>query len=81
MIAEYPLFVSSTTKQHPSSGYRDGYRIDTTVTHYFIIDINGKKATNSSKVIGPLKQSDFRQKRKEWKLETIAFDQLYPKMS
>ena len=64
---------SCFAKQHPTSGFENGYKIDTTKTNYFIIDIR-----NESKVIGPMNIADFDKRLSELKISGIEFDQTYP---
>lgn len=65
-------------KQHPLLDHKPGeeFKIDTTVTNYFIIDM--RKVNN--KVLGPLTREEFMEKRKELNIEKIEFDMNYPEV-
>lgn len=65
-------------KQHPLVDRKPGeeFKIDTTVTNYFIIDM--RKTTG--KVIGPLTLEEFIKQRKELNIERIEFDMNYPEV-
>jgi hypothetical protein len=81
LVSEYVFSVGHNdnfiiAKQHPTSGFENGFKIDTTVTNYFIIEIN----KSSNKVIGPLTQAKFTAIRKELKIENIKFDMNYPEV-
>ncbi|WP_158977389.1 DUF3997 domain-containing protein [Cellulophaga sp. L1A9] len=78
LISEYVFAVGHNSdfiiaKQHPTSGFKNGYEIDTTKTNYFIIDIRIQ-----SKVFGPMNKSNFESKVKELNISEIKFDQTYP---
>lgn len=60
-------------KQHPTSGFEDGFKIDPSVTHYYIIDTR----TTEEKVIGPLTEEQFDKTKKELRIERIEFDKTY----
>ncbi len=59
-------------KQHPTSGFEGGYEIDTSITNYFIIEIN------TSDVIGPLKINQFDSTVNKMGIKGIKFDLNYP---
>ena len=65
-------------KQHPTSGFEGGYEINTNVTNYYIIDMNGKVLTKGEKVFGPLTRNQFHSLRTVLKIKEIEFDQNYP---
>lgn len=78
LISEYVFAVGHNSefiiaKQHPTSGFKNGYEINTTVTNYFIVDIRGE-----SKVFGPMNKLDFYETLSELNIEDIEFDQTYP---
>lgn len=81
LVGEYVFSVGHNdnfiiAKQHPTSGFKDGFKIDTTITNYFIIDMNQV----SNKVLGPLTQERFTTLRKELKIEEIKFEMNYPEV-
>lgn len=83
LVAEYVFAVGHDknfiiAKQHPLLDRKPGedFKIDTTVTNYFIIDM---RKTNG-KIIGPLTQEKFIEKRKELKIDKIEFDMNYPEV-
>jgi hypothetical protein len=63
-------------KQHPVIYPKpsEDFKIDTSITNYFIINISTKK------VFGPLTQEEFIKQRKELKIEEIEFDMNYPEI-
>jgi hypothetical protein len=65
-------------KQHPTSGFENGFKINSSVTNYYIIDTKRQENKNFKKVIGPLTMEQFDQKRKELKIERIKFEMIYP---
>lgn len=65
-------------KQHPTSGFENGFEIDTTITNYFVIDMNRKIFRTREKVFGPLSIEQFDSLRSELKIENIKFDMNYP---
>jgi hypothetical protein len=65
-------------KQHPTSGFKEGFKIDTRITNYYIVKMNTKEQTNEEKVIGPLTLNKFDSLRKELRIEHLEFDQNYP---
>ena len=83
LIDEYVFAIGHNSsfiiaKQHPTNGFKNGYEVDTTITNYFIIDINGKITKNRNKVIGPLSKKEFEEIVAELNIENIKFDQNYP---
>ena len=67
-------------KQHPTSGFENGFKIDKSVTNYYVIDMNKKIRNEEKKVIGPLTEVEFDNKRKEFKIEEIKFEMTYPEV-
>lgn len=65
-------------KQHPTSGFETGFKVDLSVTNYYIIDMNRKTKTGGKKAIGPLTKLQFDRMRKDLKIEAIEFDMTYP---
>jgi Protein of unknown function (DUF3997) len=65
-------------KQHPTSGFDGGYKIETQITNYYIVDMNKKVLTKGEKVFGPLTQNQFDSLRTALKIDNIEFDQKYP---
>jgi len=65
-------------KQHPTSGFEDGYKIDTKITYYYIVDMNRKVLTKGEKTFGPLTINQFDSLRTVLKIKNIEFDKIYP---
>jgi hypothetical protein len=65
-------------KQHPTSGFEGGYKIDTKITNYYIVDINRKILAKGEKVFGPLTANQFDSILTVLKIKQIKFDQNYP---
>jgi len=65
-------------KQHPTSGFENGFKLDTSVTNYYIIDISEESKTKEHQLFGPLSKEEFDQKRKEFGIEQISFEITYP---
>jgi|SRR6218665_440281 len=65
-------------KQHPSNGFEGGFKVDTKITNYFIVDMNQKVIKKGNNVWGPLSRKEFDEIREELRIEDIEFDQLYP---
>lgn len=61
-------------KQHPTSGFKSGYKINKEITNYFLINMNLK----NDKVIGPLTLIEFEDLRKQLGISDIKFDMRYP---
>ena len=57
-------------KQHP-------YLNDSTVTKYYIIDLNKRKLGNNNSIIGPLEKEEFNKKTVELNISELQFDQNY----
>jgi len=78
LVPEYVFAVGHNedyiiAKQHPTSGFENGFEIDTTITNYYLIDINEQK----DKVIGPLTKSKFDSTRIALKIRNIEFDMIF----
>jgi hypothetical protein len=67
-------------KQHPTSGFETHFKIDTTITHYYIIDLHGKGRESNQETIGPLTKTAFDAMRKQLGIESISFDMNYPEV-
>ncbi|MBI3139262.1 MAG: DUF3997 domain-containing protein [Sphingobacteriales bacterium] len=65
-------------QQHPTTGYEGGYKPDTTITKYYIIDMKNKFRKYLEMNIGPLTKIQFDSLRALFKIENIQFDKLYP---
>jgi len=75
IIPEYVFAVGHNenyiiAKQHPTSGFENGFIIDTTITNYYIVDMKAQK----NKVIGPMTKSKFDSSRTDLKIQNIEFD-------
>lgn len=64
-------------KQHPTIDYK--HEIDTSITNYYIVDMNRKIFTNGQKVFGPVNKYEFDSLRTLLNIESIKFDLRYPK--
>jgi hypothetical protein len=85
LVPEYVFAVGHNdnfiiAKQHPTSSFETGFKIDTSVTNYYIIDINRRIKREGEKAIGPLTEEQFDRKRKEFKIERIKFEMTYPEI-
>jgi len=83
LVPEYVFAVGHNNdyiiaKQHPTSGFKNGFVIDTTITNYFVIDMNRKMLKTGDKVFGPFTISQFDSIRTKLKIENIKFDMIYP---
>jgi hypothetical protein len=65
-------------KQHPTSGFDNGFKIDSTVTNYYILDTREEIEKLSKKIIGPLTRKEFDEKRRQLRIEKIEFEMNYP---
>lgn len=65
-------------KQHPVNGESGSYMPDTTVTNYYIVDVNNKYRNYLEMNIGPLTKNEFDSLRRVFKIESIPFDKNYP---
>ena len=73
LIQEYVFAVGHNedyiiAKQHPTSGFENGFEINTKITNYFIIDMNRKTLKKGEKIFGPLKEVEFNKLRKKLKI-------------
>jgi len=78
LVPEYVFAVGHNknyiiAKQHPTSGFENGFVIDTTITNYFIVDMNAQK----DKVIGPMMKLKFDSTRIDLKIQNIEFDMIF----
>jgi hypothetical protein len=65
-------------KQHPTNGFAGGYKMDTTITHYYIIDIKSKSRDEDYQLYGPLTLAAFRRLSAYFNLLQLHFDLQYP---
>lgn len=65
-------------KQHPTNGFKGGYKVDTAITNYYIIDIKGKFVKNEKGLIGPLTEAEFDTKLRELNIIGLSFNKIYP---
>lgn len=82
LVLEYVFAVGHNSdfiiaKQHPTSGFENGYKVNTTITNYFIIDIKTNVRDNRKRVIGPLTAKQFEQSTLDLNIGEIEFDQTY----
>lgn len=78
LVPEYVFAVGHNddyiiAKQHPTSGFENGFEIDTTITNYYLIDIHAQK----DKVIGPMTKSTFDSTRIDLRIQNIEFDMIF----
>lgn len=64
-------------KQHPTNGYEGGYQMDTTITNYYIVDMNFKVHQGIEEAIGPLTREQFDSLRIEYQIQEIEFDKQF----
>lgn len=81
LIPEYVFAVGHDenfiiAKQHPTSGFESGYKIDCSVTNYFIINMK-KQNGEEDRVIGQLTKAQFDRIREDLAIEEIEFDLTY----
>lgn len=65
-------------KQHPTNGFEGRFKMDTTVTHYFIIDIKKKSKFDDYTLYGPLTLTKFKRLCIRFDLQNVPFDIQYP---
>ena len=65
-------------KQHPTNGFEGGYKMDITVTNYYIIDIKTPARNWDYKAFGPLTLNEFDSLRTKLKIGSIPFDVEFP---
>jgi hypothetical protein len=78
LVPEYVFAVGHNSdyiiaKQHPTSGFENGFEIDLSVTNYFIVDMNAQE----DKVVGPMTKSEFDSIRIDLKIQNIEFDMIF----
>lgn len=83
VVGEYVFAVGHNddfiiAKQHPTTGFDDGFKVNPKITNYFIIDMNQKVIKKGNNVWGPLSRKEFNELREELRIEDIEFDQVYP---
>ncbi|WP_296621572.1 DUF3997 domain-containing protein [Marivirga sp.] len=59
-------------KQHPTAGFEEGYKIDSSITNFFIIKLS------NDEVIGPLNKLQFDSTKSHLSIEDINFTMNYP---
>lgn len=64
-------------KQHPTSGFEKGYKVDTSITNYYMIQMNEEEEYKDL-VFGPLTIHQFDSIRREKGIESLEFDMNYP---
>jgi|GEM_PF-567672 len=64
-------------RQHPVSEGSGSYIPDTTITNYYIVDMNNKYRNYLEMNIGPLTKNEFDSLRTVFKIESIPFDRDY----
>ena len=65
-------------KQHPTKGFEGDYLINTRITNYYVIDMDGKATKEADGKIGPFTKNQFDSIRIQLHIENISFDQIYP---
>ena len=65
-------------KQHPTNGFEGGYLVDTSITNFYIIDMNNKFRKFLEMKIGPLNQREFDSLRIAFHIQNIQFDLKFP---
>jgi|HubBroStandDraft_3_1064219.scaffolds.fasta_scaffold323569_1 hypothetical protein len=65
-------------KQHPTNGFEGGYKMDTTVTNYYILDIKTPIFNRDYTAFGPLTLNEFNSLRSKFEIESIPFDVDFP---
>ena len=83
LVFEYVFAVGHNSdyiiaKQHPTSGFENGYEVDTSITNYFILDIKSNTNDNRNRVTGPMQENEFKKTALELNINEIVFDQTYP---
>lgn len=64
-------------KQHPTNGFKGGFRVDTAITNYYIIDIKGKFVKNDKGVVGPFAEVEFYTKLRELNISKLSFNKTF----
>lgn len=65
-------------KQHPTNGFAGGYKMDTTITNYYIIDTKNKSRYEEYTLYGPLTLAEFDHISANFNLLQLPFDLQYP---
>lgn len=65
-------------RQHPVNREPGSYMPDTTITNYYIVDMNNEYRNYLEMNIGPLTKNEFDSLRSIFKIESIPFDRNYP---
>jgi hypothetical protein len=65
-------------KQHPTNGFVGRYKMDTSITHYYILDIKNKSHFEDYTLYGPLTLAAFTNLSAQFDLQQVSFDMLYP---
>ena len=83
IIPEYVFAVGHNNefiiaKQHPTAGFDGGFEIDTSITNYYVIDMNRKILKNGNKYFGPLNKMKFDSLTLKLNITDIKFDMIYP---
>ena len=83
IISEYVFAVGHNddfiiAKQHPTLGFEGGFEIDTTITIYYVVDMNRKILLKGNKYFGPLTRVEFDSLRLDLNITNIEFDMNYP---
>jgi hypothetical protein len=65
-------------KQHPTNGFAGGYKMDTGITLYYIIDTKTKTRYEDYTLYGPLTLTKFKGLCVRFNLQQVSFDVQYP---
>ena len=65
-------------KQHPTNGFEGGYKIDTSITLYYILDMKAKSRYEDYTLYGPLTPAAFIRLSARFDLQQVPFDVQYP---
>ncbi len=65
-------------KQHPMSGHQEGFNIITSITNFYVIEMDNPTTRTGYLVYGPLSKREFDSLSTDLELENIQFDQTYP---
>ena len=73
-------------KQHPTNGFEGGFKMDTSFTNYYVVDMEVKDTMGVRRTTGPLDLKEFSHLRKRLGIEDILFDMtfrddIYPTIS
>jgi hypothetical protein len=64
--------------QHPTNGFDGGYKMDTSITLYYIIDTKTKSRYEEYTLYGPLTRPKFEDLSFRFNLQQVSFDIRYP---